>query len=169
MFSVLGTQTEILDCLRSDNFYSRTMLFCNTRSPSDILVEVYRIPTPGVPMLPLRRLFDAWFSKNRQLVVRPASHSVSLNDYQRPLLKVHAPQGITLVEVARILEETGFRGELDLTRNKAVNISVMGRSRSASLLAMAQSLDDIDNNDPTACQLPPYQRSEDGMPPPYTP
>ncbi|KAJ2343602.1 hypothetical protein GGH92_004845 [Coemansia sp. RSA 2673] len=166
MFSVLGTQAEILDCLRSDNFCSHTMLFCNTPSPSDILVEVYRIPTPGVPMLPLRRLFDAWFSKNRQLVVRPASHQVSINDYRRPLLKVHAPQGITLAEVARILEETGFRGKLDLTRDKAVNISVMGRSRSASLLAMAHSLD---NNDPTTCQLPPYQRSEDGMPPPYTP
>ncbi|KAJ2062197.1 hypothetical protein GGI08_002712 [Coemansia sp. S2] len=132
MFSVLGTQAEILDCLRSDNFCSHTMLFCNTPSPSDILVEVYRIPTPGVPMLPL----------------------------------LHAPQGITLAEVARILEETGFRGKLDLTRDKAVNISVMGRSRSASLLAMAHSLD---NNDSTTCQLPPYQRSEDGMPPPYTP
>ncbi|KAJ2688604.1 hypothetical protein IWW39_002076 [Coemansia spiralis] len=170
MFSVLGTQTEILDCLRSDNFSSRTTLFCNTRSSSDIAIEVYRIPTPGLPMLPLRRLFDFWFSSNRQLVVRPAGYlAATIDDCRRPLLSVLAPQGIALVEIARILEDAGFRGELDLTRNKAINISVIGRSRSASLLYVAQSLDDIDINGVETDRLPPYQRSEDGIPPPYTP
>ncbi|KAJ2553925.1 hypothetical protein EV175_002761 [Coemansia sp. RSA 1933] len=176
MFSVLGTQTEIVQCLR----HMHAMVFCKTTQhtfASDVVVELYtkqRAQSPGtawgVHAIPvLGRWLDALFTQQRQLVIRPG-RTFTPSDF-RPLVRIRIPQGVKLSEIATVLESAiaspqaaAHDGNVDLTRDKAINIKVMGRSRSASLLGIDSAADhhlhDFDA-DPAACSLPPYQRYDD--------
>ncbi|KAI9500913.1 hypothetical protein BX070DRAFT_236971 [Coemansia spiralis] len=176
MFSVLGTQREIIEFLR----HMRTMIFCKVPSrsfTSEIVVEMYPRPAQHplsswcstIPFL--GRWVDIVFSRQRQLVIR-AGRSFTPSDF-KPLLRIHAPQGLMLCEIAAIVESSAStprsaykNGCVDLTRDKALNIKVMGRSRSASLLdldsdrAWSPFSHDDDDYDYDSCLLPPYRRSE---------
>ncbi|KAJ2706317.1 hypothetical protein FB645_001712 [Coemansia sp. IMI 203386] len=158
MFSVIGTQKEIIDYLKT----MRTMVFTNMSArtyTSDIVVEVYRTTTEASF---LKRWLD--FSPERQLVIR-AGRTFIPSDF-KPIVRIQAPQGLMMCEIASILEKPIKGSTINLTRDKDLNIRVMGRSRSASLLDLDDHtkyhLDDLDS-------LPPYQRqSKDGLPPAYS-
>ncbi|KAJ1800048.1 hypothetical protein LPJ56_006567 [Coemansia sp. RSA 2599] len=160
MFGIVGTKREIIDYLRT----MRTMVFTQMSArtyTSDIVVEVYRT-TPEASII--KRWLD--FSSERQLVIR-AGRTFTPSDF-KPLLRIQAPQGLRLCEIADILEKPSKGSTINLTRDKALNISVMGRSRSASLLHFdeyARHHHHLDDHD----SLPPYQKlSEDGLPPAYS-
>ncbi|KAJ2659762.1 hypothetical protein IWW48_003275 [Coemansia sp. RSA 1200] len=182
MFGVLGTQTEIIQCLK----HLHAMVFCKTNTQptytSDIVVELYtstqQAQAPGsgwayhaIPML--GRWLQKLFTQQRQLVIR-SGRTFTPSDF-KPLVRIRVPQGMTLSEIAGVLEAAlreqpassatagGGAGGLDLTRDKATNIRVMGRSRSASLLgwdACAMGSDHPAAHD-AAFSLPPYQRYDD--------
>ncbi|KAJ1884960.1 hypothetical protein LPJ66_010359, partial [Kickxella alabastrina] len=139
MFSVFGTKQEIISYLRSMQTMVFTKMTARTYT-SDIVVELYRT-TEHNQMTLLRRLLD--FSPQRQLVIR-AGRSFTPSDF-KPLVRIQAPQGLRLCEIAGILEDTaggaaatavaplgGKKFAVNLTRDKELNIRVMGRLRSAS-------------------------------------
>ncbi|KAJ1735469.1 hypothetical protein LPJ61_000535 [Coemansia biformis] len=188
MFSAVGTRRQIIECLRT----MPSMAFCKMATgtcTSDLLIELYR----AMPALSLvdeycarrsaangllgrlallaaccwRRLIGRLFSQERQLVIRSAQPSGPSD--LKPLLRIRAPQGIMLSEIAALMDTVEDGAELDLTRDKAVNIRVMGRSRAASLLAADNGLLDDDNDDNPAFLLPPYQRYQADLPPAYSP
>ncbi|KAJ2596574.1 hypothetical protein GGH99_007493 [Coemansia sp. RSA 1285] len=185
MFGVLGTQTEIIQCLK----HLHPMVFCKTNTQptytSDIVVELYTSTQQSQPQAPgsgwayhAIPLFGRWlqtlFTQQRQLVIR-SGRTFTPSDF-KPLVRIRVPQGMTLSEIAGVLETAlreqpassassggGSAGGLDLTRDKATNIRVMGRSRSASLLAWdacALGSDHPAAHD-AAFYLPPYQRYDD--------
>ncbi|PIA13266.1 hypothetical protein COEREDRAFT_83609 [Coemansia reversa NRRL 1564] len=178
MFSLIGTRVAISDWLRTMS----TMVFSKAilRPSSDILIELYRSPArlslvdeyckrrAGKNFFGRLALLAAccWhrlgcvFSTERQLVIRPAS---SLGeDVVPPVLSILVPQGIMLSEVAPLLEQVES-GSLDVTRDKALNIRVIGRSRAAELI----DFDYSDDEDP-AFLLPPYQPYQSDLPPAYS-
>ncbi|KAJ1648040.1 hypothetical protein LPJ64_000657 [Coemansia asiatica] len=156
MFSVIGTKQEITSFLKT----MRTMIFTHMSArtyTSDIVVELYRT-TPETSII--KKWID--FSTERQLVIR-AGRTFTPSDF-KPILRIQAPQGLMMCEIASILEKPIKGSTINLTRDKALNIKVMGRSRSASNLATKNSNhpDDLDF-------LPPYRKqSEDGLPPAYS-
>ncbi|KAJ2860325.1 hypothetical protein GGI22_002742 [Coemansia erecta] len=174
MFSVLGTQEEIVQCLR----HMHAMVFCKTMArtfAADIVVELYtksQSQAPGsgwgyhaIPLL--GGWLDALFTRQRQLVIR-SGRTFTPSEF-KPLVRIRIPQGLTLSEIAGVLESAiaspqtaATAGNVDLTRDKAINIKVMGRSRSAALLGIDCSPDSDDpfdqDADPATCSLPPYQR-----------
>ncbi|KAJ1665196.1 hypothetical protein IW140_003538 [Coemansia sp. RSA 1813] len=179
MFSVLGTQTEIVQCLHD----MHAMVFCKTMArsfTSDIVVEMYTKPRSQAPgtgwgyhAIPfLGHWFDSLFTQQRQLVIR--SGRTFMPSDLKPLVRIRIPQGVTLSEIAGVLESSidsphaaARDGNVDLTRDKAINIRVMGRSRSASLLGIGCSDDSDDlfdtDADAAACSLPPYQRYDGAL------
>ncbi|KAJ2766581.1 hypothetical protein IWQ57_004302, partial [Coemansia nantahalensis] len=188
MFSVVGTRRQIVECLRA----MPAMAFCKMAAgtcTTDLLVELYR----AVPALSLgdeyrarrsaatgllsrlallasccwKRVVARLFSQERQLVIRAAQVSPVDSGAAKPLLRIRAPQGIMLSEIAALMDTAESVAELDLTRDKAVNIRVMGRSRAASLLAAGAGLfgDDDDDDENPAFLLPPYQPHQADLPP----
>ncbi|KAJ2082699.1 hypothetical protein H4R24_001367 [Coemansia sp. RSA 988] len=178
MFGIIGSRVAISDWLRTMS----TMIFSKTilRPSSDIMIELFRSPTrlslveeyckrsTGKSLFGRLALLAVccWrrlgcvFSTERQLVIRPSS---SLNeDGVAPVLSIRVPQGIMLSEVAPLLEKVES-GSLDVTRDKALNIRVIGRSRTAELLDFVCS----DDEEP-AFLLPPYQPYQADLPPAYS-
>lgn len=149
MFSVIGSHREILQCLR----HLRVPVFSQMRSRSytaDLVIELYRHRMP-----PISSIMDAvrWLASpaQRQLVIR-AGRTFVPREF-KPLARIQVPQGLALDEMAGVLEDLRFRGTHDLTRNKAINISVMGR------LAQEPTKDES--------ELPKYQPTEH-RPPAYS-
>ncbi|KAJ1958822.1 hypothetical protein GGI12_004645 [Dipsacomyces acuminosporus] len=168
MFSVLGTQSEILAFLED----KPTAVFCSMSSrtyTSDISVEVHRSDANS----PYSCLWRWWYDSGyRQLVIR-ARRTFTPRDFN-PLVSIHVPQGVLLKEVADLLKSAGCRGSHNMVRDKRLNIKVMDRSRSHmtdSQLRHWFCIGESDvNGDSQSALLPPYRPHADEyqLPPPYT-
>ncbi|KAJ2485979.1 hypothetical protein EV174_001393 [Coemansia sp. RSA 2320] len=140
---------------------------------SHLLIEIYRWPSsPASTSTSISSIFDYLFSPRRLLVVRPAPSLAPPSCPATPLLRVAAPHALTLLEIAHILEHAAFTGQHDLTRNKALNISLIGRSlpdSPPSPLSPADHLVHCAHTTSSPDQLPPYQPCIGGLPPAYSP
>ncbi|KAJ1719441.1 hypothetical protein LPJ53_005802 [Coemansia erecta] len=153
MFGAIGRRDEICALLRS----MHTMVFSQMAArtyTADIVIEVYPVNRSAAWRVP-RWLDFAGANAPRQLVIR-AGRTFVPADFD-PLLSIRAPQGISMREIAEVLMQSWNRRTVDLTRDKALNISLMGRSRSAQLADLDDENDDhrafsSDDN----FTLPPY-------------
>ncbi|KAJ2660123.1 hypothetical protein IW148_003954 [Coemansia sp. RSA 1199] len=177
VFSAIGTRRQISDLLRA----MPSMVFCkHSRSAtSNIVIELHRsLPsiwqysTNSGEKSTIRRMaalaVGCWqlliarlFSQERKLVVRAECSEPTTS--AQPLVSIRAPQGIMLSEVAVLLERSVGLDSIDVTRDKALNIRVMGRSRSLLWIEHEGNED----TDPLFL-LPPYQPYENDLPPAYT-
>ncbi|KAI9479990.1 hypothetical protein BX667DRAFT_198289 [Coemansia mojavensis] len=176
MFTAIGTRRQISELLRA----MPAMLFCKTRShTSNLVIELYHT-LPSMPLLKLmqntqagllsrltclaaffwRRIVSRIFSYERQLIIR-SENTIAVSD-QTPFLSIKAPQGIMLSEIA-VLLDNNQAGLVDLTRDKELNIRIMGRSRSFSWLDNCVE----SGNDPLFL-LPPYEPCQSDLPPAYS-
>ncbi|KAJ2850713.1 hypothetical protein IWW36_001682 [Coemansia brasiliensis] len=176
MFTAIGTRRQISDLLHT----MPAVLFCKTPShTSNLVIELFHT-LPSLPLLKLmqnsragllnkmvalaafcwRRLVSRVFSYERQLIIR-SENTIAVSD-QTPYLSIKAPQGIMLSEIAGLLD-SNHGGLVDLTRNKELNIRIMGRSRSLSWLD-----DCVDSGNDPLFLLPPYQPCQSDLPPAYS-
>ncbi|KAJ1853425.1 hypothetical protein LPJ73_002651 [Coemansia sp. RSA 2703] len=150
MFSVIGRRDEICALLRS----MHTMVFSHMAArtyTADIVIEVYPVDRTAWRM---PRWLDFTSRTPRQLVIR-AGRTFVPADFD-PLLAVRAPQGISMREIADVLARCWDQRAVDLTRDKALNISLMGRSRSMQL-ADHEHLDELHGfATDDSFSLPPY-------------
>ncbi|KAJ2387442.1 hypothetical protein H4S02_003366 [Coemansia sp. RSA 2611] len=176
-FTAVGTHRQICALLRT----LPMPIFCSARAPtSHLVIELHRACSrplrddlreacqaralacvARVAACLARRLLACVFSRRRQLVIRAECEPAGTDAL--PLLSVRAPQGLMLSEVAPLLD--GVRvGSVDLTRDKALNIRVIGRSRSLSWIE-----DDACGDCDPLFLLPPYQlHSTTDLPPAYS-
>ncbi|KAJ2779959.1 hypothetical protein H4R18_003705 [Coemansia javaensis] len=187
LFGAVGTRAQIADCLRA----MPTMVFCKLAArtcTSDLVIEMYRARSALSLVDELcaraaearglcgwlallagccwRRLAGRLFSRERQLVIR-SEHTAA--PVEAPaLLRIRAPQGIMLSEIAALIDGAAQdRADIDVSRDKALNIRIMGRSRSASLLDDADDDGSANDGEP-AFLLPPYQPVQTDLPPAYS-
>ncbi|KAJ2814638.1 hypothetical protein IWW50_007075, partial [Coemansia erecta] len=181
VFSAVGTRRQITDLLRA---MPASVFSKHARSAtSNIIVELHRAqPVVMLGALPRASTFIArvvraiadiarfWhpliarmlFSQQRRLIVRSECSASPMDAC--PLVSIRVPQGTMLSEVAALLEHSNTNASIDVTRDKALNIRVMGRSRSLSWFEH----DGSDNDDEPLFLLPPYQPYQNDLPPAYS-